>query len=60
MILADVEFLQEGAQAQHNEHAADPQQQARLPRDRIPPILIYYIFFSIVSVSIVFCSVDKM
>ena len=40
MILAEVEFLQEGAQAQHKEQAADPQQQARLPKDKIPPIFV--------------------
>jgi len=38
MIRADVEFLQEGHAAQHNEQAADPQQQAKLPMERIPPI----------------------
>ena len=39
MIRADVEFLQDGHAAQHNEHAADPQQQANPPMERIPPIL---------------------
>ena len=47
IILADVEFLQEGQAAQHKEHAAEPQQQARLPRDRIPPILSYIVFYSL-------------
>ena len=38
MILADVEFLQDGHAAQHIEQAADPQQHAKLPMDSIPPI----------------------
>ena len=44
MILAEVEFLQEGQAAQHKEHAAEPQQQARPPRDRIAPIFVYPMF----------------
>lgn len=39
MILDEVEFRQEGQAEQHRLQAADPQQQARPPRDRIPPIL---------------------
>ena len=39
IILADVEFLQDGHDAQHKLQAADPQQQAKLPKDIIPPIL---------------------
>ena len=47
MILADVEFLQEGQAALHKEHAGEPQQQAKLPRDRIAPIFSYLMFSSI-------------
>ncbi len=42
IIRADVEFLHEGQAAQHSEHAADPQQQAKPPNDRIPPILPHF------------------
>ena len=41
MILADVEFLQDGHAAQHMEQAADPQQHAKLPMDSIPPIFLF-------------------
>ena len=39
IILADVEFLHDGQAAQHSEVAAEVQQQARPPSERIPPIL---------------------
>ena len=45
IIRADVEFLQDGHAAQHNEQAADPQQQAKLPMDRIPPISQVFLGF---------------
>jgi len=38
IILAEVEFLHDGQAAQHNEQAAEPQQHARLPSERIPPM----------------------
>ena len=38
MILDEVEFLHDGHAEQHKEQAAEVQQQARLPRDRMPPI----------------------
>lgn len=37
--LTEVEFLQEGHAAQHREQAAEEQQQARLPKEIMPPIL---------------------
>ena len=39
MILADVEFLQDGHAEQQREHAAEPQQQAIPAKENIPPIL---------------------
>ena len=39
MILADVEFLQDGHAEQQSEHAAEPQQQAIPAKENIPPIL---------------------
>jgi len=44
MILAEVEFLQEGHAAQHREQAAEEQQQARLPKEIMPPILNFQLF----------------
>ena len=38
-VLTEVEFLQEGHAAQHREQAAEEQQQARLPKEIMPPIL---------------------
>ena len=32
-------YLHDGQAVQHNEQAAEPQQQARLPIERIPPIV---------------------
>ena len=40
IIRAEVEFLQRGPQPR--EHAADPQQQAKIPKDTIPPILLRF------------------
>jgi len=40
IILAEVEFLQEGHAAQHREQAAEEQQQARLPSDITPPMMV--------------------
>ena len=39
IFLTEVEFLQEGHAAQHREQAAEEQQQARLPKEIMPPIL---------------------
>jgi len=38
IILEEVEFLQDGHAAQQSEQAVEPQQQAMLARDTIPPI----------------------
>jgi len=43
IILAEVEFLHDGHAAQHNEQAAEPQQHARLPSERIPPMINFEI-----------------
>ena len=40
MNITEVEFLQEGHAAQHREQAAEEQQQARLPSDITPPIMV--------------------
>jgi len=40
MILEEVEFLHDGHAAQQSEQAVDPQQQAKLAKEKIPPILL--------------------
>ncbi len=39
MILEEVEFLQDGQQAQHRDTAEVPQQHARPPRDKMAPMI---------------------
>jgi hypothetical protein len=40
MILDEVEFLHDGHAAQQSEQAVDPQQQAKLANEKMPPILV--------------------
>ena len=49
MILADVEFLQDGHAEQQREHAAEPQQQAIPAKENIPPILCIWWMDTLIS-----------